>query len=308
MKSLIIAPHCSTGGMPAYVEQFMKQCPHEFHFAEFKNYSDDYTVQRDNIRKGHDWSCHNGNEGSLISLIDDLNPDLVHFQEEPTSFLTKKTVGDILQRRGRWIFVLTSHERDLDYSSLPYKADRYIAVCHWQARMIHQQIPSADVVVWEYPITRRPPPKSFKRTLQRSLGMDPKKKHLVQLGLWTAHKRQDWTIDAARHLPDSWEVHFVGNRAPNMEDYWSRLTVPSNCKVWGERRDIDKILKAADAFVLPSTKELAPISLREALSAGLPCFISPLEVYEGSHADDDVSFIDLDDPKSLADALNERSL
>lgn len=308
MKVLIIAPHCSTGGMPAYVEAYMAAASeaHDIHFAEYHNYSDEYTVQRDRIRARYPWSCHHGEFDSFWDRLRGGGWDVVHFQEEPGSFMPREGLEKVLAARGDWLMALTSHERDLDYGALPYIADAYIAICPWQAKQITEGVPSASVHVWEYPVT--PAGEVNKPEARMAIGgafADPTKKHLVQVGLWTAHKRQDWTMAAASYLSPEWHVHFVGNRAPNMRDYWEGLQPGENYTVWGERADVADFLKAADAFILPSSKELAPISLREALSAGLPCYVSPLEVYEGAHSDQPVHFLDMDRHESLAEFIND---
>jgi glycosyltransferase involved in cell wall biosynthesis len=57
----------------------------------------------------------------------------------------------------------------------------------------------------------------------------------------------------------------------------------------GPRTDVDQLLAVADAFCLPSRYEGLPISLLEALQAGLPCVVTavgsvPAVVRDGEHA------------------------
>ena len=41
--------------------------------------------------------------------------------------------------------------------------------------------------------------------------------------------------------------HFVGNQAPNFEEYWSPImkSIPKNVTVWGERSDAKTFMMAA---------------------------------------------------------------
>lgn len=306
MRVCIIAPHCSTGGMPAYVLAFIRyllEAGDEVHFAEYADYGAAYTVQRDQIRALVPWTCHLGQPRSLETFLTTREFDVLHWQEEPSSFLPADLLSRLLLQRTRWRWVLTSHERFLDLAQLPYVADTTVAVCPWQERQFRAQLPEAHLQVWEYPVSRVPVTEAERVQAREALGLDPNKQHLVQVGLWSAHKRQHWTLQAAACLPPEWQVHFLGNRAPNMQAYWLPLmeALPDNCTVWDERDDVSQFLTAAHAFVLPSSKELAPISLREAASAGLPCYVSPLDVYEGSTIP--LTFIDPERPESLAEAL-----
>ena len=55
MKILYLAPHLSTGGMPAFllrrIQEMQEWTEHEIYVAEWTKYSDAYTVQRDQIEK-----------------------------------------------------------------------------------------------------------------------------------------------------------------------------------------------------------------------------------------------------------------
>jgi glycosyltransferase involved in cell wall biosynthesis len=80
----------------------------------------------------------------------------------------------------------------------------------------------------------------------------------------------------------------------------------------GFRKDIPQILRAADVFVLPSRFEAMPLSIIEAMAAGLPCVVS--DTGENSlMVEDGVNgfIIPIEDVKALAEAmetLNEDAL
>lgn len=301
---LVIAPHCSTGGLPAYVLAYlegMQAHGHDVHFSEFANISDSYTVQRDKIRSRFPWTCHSGCDQSLLLTIN-KGFDAIHFQENPLTFLQPKTLSKILMGRSNYKLFLTSHDVFLNYSGLPFQADRYVAVCEWQATQIREQVRASDVKVAAYPITKIRPSIIAKDKAKSHLGFDSNKKHLLQVGLWHPNKNQTWTIDASQYLPTDWHIHFIGNQAPNFKEYWANIEIPDNCTVWGERADVDVFMRAADAFVMPSKYELAPISLKEAIGAGIDCYVSPLKVYKG-HEYDSIKYIDLGDPKSLLQSI-----
>lgn len=303
MNIAIIAPHCSTGGMPAYVLAYMRDMQerfgHNFHFIEVSNYSDTYTVQRDKIRDEFPWTCHVGDRDKLMDQLEHGAFDVLHFQENLHQFLSESFI-DKLNKLGRCL-ALTSHTRETYYHEFSYVVDKYVAVSEWQRAQIVKALPNADVCVWEYPII---PKTRNKSAAQKRLGLDSSKKHMVQVGLWAPHKCQDWTTKAASYLDDGWQVHLVGNQADNNRSYWEPIAIPENVKVWGERDDVDCFLAAADAFLLPSSLELAPIAIKEALGYKLPCILTELSVYSGMHIPGDVRFIDLDRPETLATAIH----
>ncbi len=55
MKILFLAPHLSTGGMPAFllkrIETLQKYTDADVYVVEFKNYSSEYVVQKNKINK-----------------------------------------------------------------------------------------------------------------------------------------------------------------------------------------------------------------------------------------------------------------
>jgi FkbM family methyltransferase len=133
---------------------------------------------------------------------------------------------------------------------------------------------------------------SKKRTNTREelltkLGLDPNKKHVINVGLFTPRKNQAEVIEYARMLKDyPIQFHFIGNQADNFQQYWQPLMkdFPSNCKWWGERSDVDTFFEMADLFLFTSRghatdKETMPLVIREAISWKTPSLIFNLDVY-----------------------------
>ena len=117
------------------------------------------------------------------------------------------------------------------------------------------------------------------------LGLDPNKKHVVQIGIFTPRKNQKETIAYAKLLPDV-EFHFIGTVADNFKWYWEPLfrDFPPNCKIWKERDDVDLFYQAADLIIFPSIelfndKETSPLVIKEAISWESPLLFRNLPVY-----------------------------
>jgi glycosyltransferase involved in cell wall biosynthesis len=76
--------------------------------------------------------------------------------------------------------------------------------------------------------------------------------------------------------PDSFEAVIVGDGPdrPRLEEEIEALGLEGRVRLAGERRDVPQLLAAADVFVLPSTSEGLPVSVLEAMAAGVPVVAS----------------------------------
>ena len=125
-----------------------------------------------------------------------------------------------------------------------------------------------------------------KLSVCEELGIDPFKTHVLNIGLWTSGKNQSEGVAVARRLVESnpnIQFHFVGNQAPNFESYWGPVmkNLPSNVKVWGERNDVDKFMRACDVLMFNSTWECNPLVVRESINYGMKVIARDLPQYMG---------------------------
>jgi glycosyltransferase involved in cell wall biosynthesis len=65
-----------------------------------------------------------------------------------------------------------------------------------------------------------------------------------------------------------------GGEGPALRQRCAELELASAVRFCGERRDVGNWLRAADVFVLSSTSEGLPISMLEAMAAGLPAIVT----------------------------------
>ena len=125
------------------------------------------------------------------------------------------------------------------------------------------------------------------------LELDPRKKHVVQVGIFTPRKNQTETFNLARFLPDV-DFHFVGTLAENYRWYWEPIinNKPSNCKLWGEMDEVDLFYKGCDLVIFPSLslfndKETSPLVIRETINMGSHLLLRDLPVYVGMYQESD---------------------
>ena len=97
----------------------------------------------------------------------------------------------------------------------------------------------------EYPIEYKS--SINKESAKQTLGMDPNKKHVVNVGLFSSRKNQAEIVEYAKKLLDyPIQFHFIGNQAENFKRYWEPIMqdFPANCTWWGERADVSTFYEA----------------------------------------------------------------
>jgi autotransporter strand-loop-strand O-heptosyltransferase len=288
IKILYLAPHLSTGGMPAFLLkriQSLKGSDVEITVVEYSNHSDDYVVQKNQIKKLCDNFYTLGeNKLELIDIIKRHQIDIVHVEEmveDGHNNFPSDMLNELYDNDRTWKIVETCHnivfKPDIEKR---YHPDSYIFCTPFHLDTF-KNMQSKKYVI-EYPIENKIPTSEEKLESKKLLGLDPTKKHVLNVGLWTQGKNQKEGVEMAKSLPNV-EFHFVGNQAGNFIDYWSPImkNIPKNVKVWGERNDVDNFMKACDVFLFNSTWECNPLVIREAASYGLPILTRNLPQYVG---------------------------
>lgn len=288
-KLLFIAPHLSTGGMPQFVLKQIEILKDEYDISliEWENVTGGvFVVQRNSIENllGNKFYSISQNKTEVLSIISDIEPDIIHFHEMPETFVGSGILDEIYSNNREYHIVVTTHSSLTDPSSAKYTADRYVLVSDWSKDVFDKHFKGEiDCEVWEYPIDLYEYDKDSAKDL---LGWDKSYKHVLNVGLFTRGKNQGELFQMAKELENEKIMfHFVGNQAVNFKDYWGPLmeSIPSNCIIHGERNDVDRFYKAADIFYFTSNFELNPLAVKEALSYGLPTFIKKLHTYKNMY-------------------------
>ena len=304
LKVLFLAPHLSTGGMPSYllkrIESLIKYTSDiEIFVAEFCEYSNLYTVQRNRIKElipeQRFWTIntlddHNvENSMRVIDIIKSNSIDIVHIDEMIEGFDSFNKVPNELKNAlynndRTWRVVETCHNIWFDpNTSKQFHPDAYALCTPYHLENTFKEMPSYKEV-FEFPIENKFRSREEQIKSQEILGLDSTKIHITNVGLWTSGKNQGEGIEIARHFQDrNVEFHFVGNQASNFESYWGPLMsdLPSNVRIWGERNDVETFMKASDILMFNSTWECNPLVIREAASLGLKIIARDLPQYVG---------------------------
>lgn len=287
-KLLFLTPHLSTGGLPQYLLKKIELLKNDFvvYVIEYANVTTQYRVQRDKIEaivKDRFYSLPEKHKlPALQKAFSDINPDIVHLEEHPECFWyspDEEVFNWIYRQDRRYLLIETCHNSIFNPANKKYYPDKFIFVSSGQAEKYKPL--NIPIEIIEYPIEDLP------RTLTREeacqqLELDPAKKHILNVGLFTKGKNQGEALRIAKRLVDKpYQFHFVGNMAVNFEEYWKPLieSLPPNCKVWGERSDVEAFYQAADLFLFTSKLETNPLVVREAISWKLPVLMYNLPIY-----------------------------
>jgi len=252
-----------------------------------------YVVQRNAVESilGSKFYSLSLNKTELLSILSDVEPDIVHFHEIPETFVNVGILNNIYSADRDYHIVVTTHSSTTNPSTIKYTADRYVLVSEWSKDVFDKFFKGEiECEVWEYPIEKY---EYDKDSAKEELGWNKDYKHILNVGLFTRGKNQGELFELAKEFENEKVMfHFVGNQAVNFKDYWGPImeSIPKNCIVHGERNDVDKFYKAADLFYFTSNFELSPLAVKEALSYNLPTFIKKLHTYKNMY-DEKVTYI-----------------
>ena len=286
-KVLYITPHLSTGGLPQYLLTKIRE--HESEIEPYVIEWDDITggkfiVQRKqilNLAKDF-WTLYDKSVESLKKIIDQVQPDIVHFEEIAETFINAEDILSFLFNEDReYLIAETTHGSFTNSNIVRYIPDHFI----FPTEYCYDNFKSLGVPmsVWDIPITPRVR-ELTKEQAKKKLGITTcgSCKHVLVVGLFTPGKNQAEAFEIARHYEHhNIYFHFIGNQADNFRNYWEPLMAdkPENCYVWGEREDVDVFYQACDFMLFPSKFELNPLVVKEALSWDLPVMMYRLHTY-----------------------------
>jgi len=296
-KIIYVAPHLSTGGSPEWLRKVIESIKDIFdvYVVEFNCFSNEYTIQREKIIEmiGEDkfyslgWVDTSGNTDKkiytkerweLINIIDEIQPDIVHINEIPEAFeytgFPDEILFELYKRDNRCYNIYeTSHTSTFN----PDKNKRCIpdAFIHCSSVLL-EQYKNFDIpqYVIELPIEKRERPDRDEKL--RSMELNPSFLHVLHVGLFNENKNQKFIFDLAEELQNEKIMfHFIGNHCylDNCGITDTQLNLP-NCKVYGERGDVDDFMSCTDVYLFPSKKELNPLTVKEALSWGMEVVVN----------------------------------
>lgn len=285
MKLLYLIPHCSTGGMPAFVLQSIICSNLDIEVVEYQCHSLDYVVQRNQIKELVPFHTLHEDKMELFNIIAKFNPDIVHIHE-PAERFNRDMISELYREDRTYRIVETCHDVSFNHDKEKiFHPDAYYFCTPYHLETFASS-PSYKEVI-EFPIDDK--------TNDLYLNpFDTSKINVVNVGLWTPGKNQAEGLEIARKYPEM-QFHFIGNQAINFKHYWEPLMkdIPANVTVWGEKKNVEMYMRWADIFMFNSTWECNPLVIREAISFRKPIIAHNLPQY-GSMFTEYIQPIDTD--------------
>jgi|GEM_PF-1494302 len=251
-KILFITPHCSTGGLPQYLYASVRDLYYignDVAVIEYENIAGIYDVQKKKIKKiSNFYTLGQNKDLELKQIIKDFEPDIIHLEEFPEYFLSKECIDIIYHTDRKYkIFETTHGQCVIPVEQKRCLPDRFLFVSPYHVRIFNNLGIPCSIIEYQAEPHIRPE----RTTALAKLGLNPEKRHILNVGLFTPGKNQAEIFEIAKKLPEI-DFHFVGNQAPNFEHYWSPLMKekPNNCFIWGERDDVDNFMLLVIYFYL----------------------------------------------------------
>lgn len=304
-KVLHILPHLSTGGCPQFAYDLIRKTKNncDAYVIEYAFFAPDFVVQRNKVIElmGEKFFSLNEDKSEIFKFIERINPDVIHFQEFPEYFMEDHISERIYNKQRSYVIIETSHDSGFNPSQKRFFSDHLALISQWQINKFE---------IYGIPITLLQSDIEIYNKVDRqigliNLGLDPNKKHVLNVGLWTSRKNQGEIVEYAKQLKHSHpniQFHFVGNQAGNFQSYWEPLIkdLPNNCKVWGERNDVHNFYSCMDLFLFTSRgmfgdMETSPLVLREATGHKMPILMYNLSVYLNQYENfDNINYLNFD--------------
>lgn len=303
-KILYVAPHLSTGGLPQYLVKTIESIKDNFeiYLIEWGDCTGGKLVVQKNrllslVDSGKFFTLGE-NKSEILDIINKIKPDIIHMEEIPEFFMDHNIAKKIYDNSRSYFIVETSHDSSFDVNTKLFYPDKFIFVSEWQVQQ-YKDIDIPKQVIY-YPIEYQERPNREEALLK--LGLDPTKKHILHVGLFTPRKNQAEFFEYAKNFPEI-QFHCVGNQADNFRYYWEPLMKdkPENITWWNERTDVDNFYKSMDLFLFTSRgtdqdKETMPLVIREALSWDMKLLIYDLPVYLGYFDQfNNIDYLDFED-------------
>jgi glycosyltransferase involved in cell wall biosynthesis len=199
-KLLYIAPHLSTGGLPQYLTKKIEliRDSFEIYVVEWSNHTGGVlVVQRDKITSmiaPDKFFTLEENKMQLIDIINQVSPDIIHLEEIPEYFMDFEVAKEIYKKDRNYVIVETSHDSSYDVTQKKFFPDKFMFVSDWQIKLFESiNIPK---VLVEYPIEYKQRPN--REDALKDLDLDPNKKHVLHVGLFTPRKNQKEFFEYAK--------------------------------------------------------------------------------------------------------------
>jgi glycosyltransferase involved in cell wall biosynthesis len=171
--------------------------------------------------------------------------------------------------RAKWVAL---HNRLLD----PFTY-AVVAVARWQLQILSREgVDESKIHVIHNGVAAEDLSRQADAGVSRTdLGIPDAAKVLIHVARFIPQKNQRATLEVVRRLrTDLGDVHVIfageGDLLPDIQAQAEAMGAGAWAHFVGRRRDVPRLLRLADVFVLPSFAEAMPVAILEALAVGIP--------------------------------------
>jgi glycosyltransferase involved in cell wall biosynthesis len=194
---------------------------------------------------------------------------------------------------------------DLQHALLTRCLDRHVAVSRFVAGRLHDRfdVPEKRIVVIpnavESPVRVEPDPR-----LRVEVAGNAQARIALTVARLDAQKGIAHLVEAAAMVPDV--IFAIAGDGPDraaLETRTAELGLESRVRFLGHRRDVPALLAIADLFVLPSLYEGLPLSVLEAMAAGVPVVATAIGGTDEVVSSATGTLVPPADPRALAEGI-----
>lgn len=195
--------------------------------------------------------------------------------------------------------LITINEEDYEIASKKFHAGLVV------------RIPGIGVDTERYIRLRENP--VIREERRKVLGLSEEDILLISVGELNSNKNHELAIrsigELVRNHPEqkkklTYLICGQGELRSNLENLIDDLDIRNIVTILGFREDVPEFLAAADLFLFPSKREGLPLSLMEAMSAGLPAVVTDVRGSRELVCNEENGFVVGFDEKQFAERLN----
>lgn len=279
------------GGTEVMVDRLIRRLASRFHFVIAcldevgdlgqRLINDGFELHQLGRRPGFDWACVR----RLVRRLEGQGVQLVHaHQYTPFAYAAAMRVFGrrpriLFTEHGRFYPDVASRKRKLFNRLMTSRRDRFIAVggSVRQALIDKEGLPGSRIEVIYNGVDQSPVrlDAAQRAEVRAELGVaesDFLVLQVARLDTIKDHSTAIRTISAAARQDPRLKLHLVGDgpERQRIEHQVAALGLNHCVTVHGQRRDVSRLLAAADAFLLTSVSEGIPVTIIEAMASRLP--------------------------------------
>jgi glycosyltransferase involved in cell wall biosynthesis len=194
---------------------------------------------------------------------------------------------------------------NLQHALLTRCLHRHVAVSRFVAGRLHDRfgVPEQRIVVIPNAVEQRAYVKADAQ-LRLEVAGNTQAPLAVTVARLEAQKGLAHLVEAAAMVPDVvFAIVGGGPDRPALEARAAKLGLASRVRFLGHRRDVPALLAIADLFVLPSLYEGLPLSVLEAMAAGVPVVATAIGGTDELVSSGTGTLVPPADPRGLAEGI-----